>query len=191
MKLGADPNPRPHNCRMGTAWPTNPVPEPTPTQTPSSHSHARNFSPGNIKDWRWAPLLRLPLGHVGDHHCSLLGSATTRLPRGRAVQMEPKSPNTHAPESQTGCVLACSTDTPKGARAHRLSDLDGLFFLLFARHLRIGPRRLFGPQGHSCLSRRHRGVSPATSLTGSLTGSLTDVTDTSLSPLPQVQSSPD
>lgn len=42
--------------------------------------------------------------------------------------MEPESPNTHAPEFQTGCELACSTDTPDGARTHRLCDLEGLFF---------------------------------------------------------------
>jgi len=87
--------------------------------------------------------------------------------------MEPESPNTHAPEFQTGCELACSTDTPERARAHRLCDEDGLFFLLFARHLRIGPRRLFGP-------RRQLSVVETLNLTDTLTG----LTDTPLSDFP-------
>lgn len=85
--------------------------------------------------------------------------------------MEPESPNTHAPECQTGCGLACSTDTPDGARTHRLCDLAGLFFLLFARHLRIGPRRLFCPRPQLSVVE-----------TLSLTDTLTRLTDTPLCP---------
>lgn len=84
--------------------------------------------------------------------------------------MEPESPNTHAPEFQTGCELACSTDTPDGARTHRLCDLEGLFF------------------SPICSPSSHRAETPVLSQTAAvvetltLTDTLTSLTDTPLCP---------
>lgn len=84
--------------------------------------------------------------------------------------MEPESPNTHAPEFQTGCELACSTDPPDGARTHRLCDLEGLFF------------------SPICSPSSHRAETPVLSQTAAvvetltLTDTLTSLTDTPLCP---------
>ena len=94
------------------------------------------------------------------------------------------SPSPRTPTRQNPKPAVCSPAAPTRQKEHEHTGCLTWMACFFSYLLAIyasGRDACLVPQGHSCLSRRHHGVSPAISLTGSLTDSLTDVTDTCLS----------